>query len=90
MEVGDTGSYILAFPLSESGLFQTGLNVGSAVVTLHGNRIINSPLKVKRIHYPNPVFVESSERILIIRTTKPTGGPQCEITDASYDELVGV
>ena len=50
----------------------------------------NGPDKVPKINYPNPVFVESSERILIMRTSKPPGGPQCEITDASYDELVGV
>ena len=46
--------------------------------------------KVPRITYSNPVYIGSSEKILILRTSKPEGGPQAEITDASYDELVGV
>ena len=36
------------------------------------------------------VYIGSSEKILILRSSKPERCPQAEITDASYDELVGV
>ena len=48
--------------------------MGTQTVTLNGVRM-TGPDKVAKIDYPNPVFVESSERILIIRTSKPPGGP---------------
>ena len=87
--VNETGKFLLAFPFSESGLFQSGLNLGNQTITLDGIRLKPNN-KVPRIYYPNPVYIGSSEKILILRTSKPEGGPQAEITDASYDELVGV
>ena len=87
--VNETGKFLLAFPFSESGLFQSGLNLGNQTITLDGIRMKTNN-KIPRINYPNPVYIGSSEKILILRTSKPEGGPQAEITDANYDELVGV
>ena len=86
---GDTGSFFLAVPFAESHMFQTGLNVGSQTVTLNGQRV-RGPDKVGKINYPNPVYIDSSEKILIMRSSLPPGGRQCEITDATFDELAGI
>ena len=70
-------------------MFQSGLNVGSQTVTLNGKRIQDVDKMAKRI-YPNPVYIDSAEKILIIRTSLPLVNRQCEITNATFNELTGI
>ena len=70
-------------------MFQSGLNVGSQTVTLNGQRIQGTD-KDAKLNYSHPVYIDSAEKILIIRTSLPPGGRQCEITEATFDELAGI
>ena len=43
-----------------------------------------------KLPFEQPVIITSSDKIMIIRGVKPKDRPQVEITDATFDQLVGM
>jgi hypothetical protein len=88
---GDRGRFFIAFPFCDSNIFQGGLTLGKDVIEMKINRLrTECPPKLAAIKYQSPVIVTTSDRILKIRSFKPDGSPQAEITTATFDELMGV
>jgi chitodextrinase len=89
--LGDQGRFFIGIPFCDSGIFQGGLNRGDTEVVLEGSRLASDkvPRKLAVQNYAQPVFITTSDRILLIRSTKPAEGKQWEVTTASFDELMG-
>jgi hypothetical protein len=88
--LGDRGRFFIGIPHCDSGIFQGGLTLGKDTIELMGRRLVVSGIpKLAAIRYEAPVFITTSDRILKIRSVKPTGAPHVDITTATFDELMG-
>ena len=68
------------------------MNIGAVQTILTGSRMDSTcaPVAASKLRYEQPVIVTTSDKIMIIRGVKPKDRPQVEITDATFDQLVGM
>jgi hypothetical protein len=89
--MGDHSNFANGTPFCDSEVFQGGITTGSIQIQLIGQRltVADVPLTKTKIDYQQPVGIFTQDALMKIRSIKPAGKPQIEITNARVEQVVG-
>ncbi len=86
--VGDNSNFFIGIPFADSEDFMGGISTtGTVQVELYGERMVHT--SVKNIKFIAPVGIYYQDAFIKIRSMKPIGRSQIEITRASIEQILG-
>lgn len=85
---GDNSNFFIGIPFADSEDFMGGIStVGTVQVELAGERKVNTAIKKVKFTLPTGIYYQDA--FLKIRSVKPVGRSQIEITNASIEQILG-
>ena len=85
---GDLSSYILGFPMTDSGIFQGGMSYSGSLALELTRMTAGVPKKCTKLKFGQPVLVTTEDRILAIFSAKPPQTPQVQIWQQTFSEII--
>ena len=85
---GDNSNFFIGIPFADSEDFMGGISTtGTVQVELYGERMVHT--SVKNITFKAPVGIYYQDAFIKIRSVKPIGRSQIEVTTASIEQILG-